>query len=214
MTLRNTRYTFNFQAIIFCLVSVFGYFSAQAQIPAAYDLLHSPEHGIRMRAELLDGDTIPVVDLCAVDVCAQFQFKTREQFELWTRTKYNVKKVYPYAIIAAAKLREYDYALSKIENEHLKKVFIKACEKDLRGQFEDELKALTVTQGKILMKLIDREAGRTTYDVVKQLRGGFQAAMWQTIAGIFGHNLKVHYDARVEDIMVERAVILVETGRF
>lgn len=133
---------------------------------------------------------------------------------MWTRTKYNVKVVYPYAILAAAKLKEYDKALAQIENEKLRKTFIKKCEKDLRTEFEDELKALTVSQGKILMKLIDRESGKTTYEVVKQMRGAFQAAMWQTVARIFGHNLKSGYDAQVEDIMIERAVKLVETGRF
>ena len=66
----------------------------------------------------------------------------------------------------------------------------------------------------ILMKLIDRESGKTTYEVVKQLRGSFQAAMWQTVARLFGHNMKTEYDANVEDIMIERAIKLVENGQF
>jgi hypothetical protein len=64
------------------------------------------------------------------------------------------------------------------------------------------------------MKLIDRETGKTTYDLVKQLRGSFQAAMWQTVARIFGHNMKSEYDANIEDIMIERAIKLVENGQF
>lgn len=196
------------------LVLVCAGITSYSQINPAYDILNSPAKGIRVRAEVLNGDTLPLVFLDAVEVTTQFIFKTQRQREQWTRTKYNVKVVYPYAILAAAKLKEYDLALARIQDEKLKKKFIKVCEKDLRNEFEDELKSLTVSQGKILMKLIDRETGKTTYEVVKLLRGSFQAAMWQTVAVIFGHNMKVEYDANVEDIMVERAIKLVEEGRF
>jgi len=122
--------------------------------------------------------------------------------------------VYPYAILAAAKLKEYNNALNRMTNKEMQKVFLKQCEKDLKKDFEEELKALTVSQGKILMKLIDRETGETTYEIVKQLRGTFQAAMWQALARIFGHNMKVEYDAKAEDLMIERAIKLVESGQF
>jgi hypothetical protein len=139
-------------------------------------------------------------------------FKTKYQYELWTRTKQNVKVVYPYAILAAAKLKEYDKALEKIQDEHMRKVFLKVCEKDLRHEFEDDLKELSVSQGKVLMKLIDRESGKTTYEIVKTLRGSFQAAFWNTLARLFGNNMKVEYDGAVEDVLIERAVKLVESG--
>jgi len=170
--------------------------------------------GFRSRATVIDGDTVPMVDLQTVQVVTNFDFHSPRHYEQWTRTKFNVKKVYPYAIIAAAKLKEYDRALAAMDNEKQKKAFMKVCEKDLRSEFEDELKGLTVSQGKILMKLIDREAGKTTYEVVRQLRGSFQATMWQAIATIFGHNMKAEYDANVEDLMIERAVKLVESGQF
>lgn len=185
-------------------------FSAQE----AYDIFNAPASGQRTRGLVMDGDTLPMVDIETVQITTQFQFRSRRHHEMWTRTKFNVKKVYPYAILAAAKLREYDLALARIEGEKEKKTFIKKCEDDLRNEFEDELKDLTVSQGKTLMKLIDRESGKTTYEVVRQLRGAFQAAMWQTVAVIFGHNLKAEYDAGVEDIMIERAVKLVEAGQF
>lgn len=178
------------------------------------DFTVPPKGGFRCRAEILNGDTLPIVDLNTVYVYTDFIFKTPRQYEQWTRTKFNVKKVYPYAILAAAKLKEYDTALEKMPNEQMKKAFLKVCEKDLRKEFESELKDLTVSQGKVLMKLIDRESGKTTYEVVKQLRGSFQAAMWQTVACLFGHNMKTEYDATVEDIMIERAVKLVENGQF
>jgi hypothetical protein len=173
-----------------------------------------PMSGYRCRAEILNKDTVPVVDLETIYIIADYVFKTAKQHEQWTRVKFNVKKVYPYAIIAAAKLKEYDKVLEKIEDKHYRKVFLKVCEKDLRKQFEDELKGLTISQGKVLMKLIDRETGKTTYELVKQLRGGFQAVMWQTLARLFGNSMKVEYDPVVEDIMIERAVKLVESGQF
>lgn len=197
---------------------LFLFFSVQlpvySQNFAAADILTPPESGYRCRALVIEGDTFPLVVLNNVDISTDFVFKSARQREQWTRTKFNVKKVYPYAILAAAKLKEYDKALEKIEDEGLRKAFIKTCEKDLRNQFEEELKGLSVSQGKILMKLIDRESQKTTYEIVKQLRGSFQAAMWQTVACIFGHNMKVEYDAKVEDIMIERAVKLVEAGQF
>lgn len=185
-----------------------------SQNTASANFFSNPEIGYKCQAIVVEGDTFPFVNLNAVDVVTDYVFKTRKQKEQWTRTKFNVKKVYPYAILAAAKLKEYDFALQKIEDKNLRKAFLKACEKDLRNEFEDELKGLSVSQGKLLMKLIDRETNKTTYEIVKQLRGSFQAAMWQTVACLFGNSMKVEYDARVEDIMVERAVKLVESGLF
>lgn len=176
------------------------------------DITVQPKNGIRCRAEVFGTDTIPVVDLNDVDVYTTFVYKTKYHFEQWTRTKHNVKKVYPYAILAAAKLREYDKALGKMEDPKMRKVFLKACEKDLRKEFEDELKEMSVSQGRILMKLIDRESGKTTYEIVEQLRGNFQAVMWNALACLFGNNMKVKYDP-LEDMMIERAIKLVETGQ-
>lgn len=198
---------------IYCFIILFSSLTNFSQNNAA-DITVPPKSGYRCRAEVIDGDTVPVVDLNTVYIFTDYVFKTQRHAELWTRTKYNVKKVYPYAILAAAKLKEYDKALEKIENPHYKKIFLKVCEKELRKEFEDELKDLTVSQGKVLMKLVDRETGKTTYDIVKQMRGNFQAMMWQTLARLFGHNMKAEYDANVEDIMIERAVKLVEAGQF
>jgi hypothetical protein len=200
---------------IFALASVLALAgNGNAQQALASDIMTAPQNGYRLRAEVINGDTVPVMDLDNVYVTTEFVFKNVKQYEMWTRTKFNVKKVYPYAILAAAKLKEYDRELAKIEDEKSRKKYIRICEKDLRSEFEDELKGLSFSQGKVLMKLIDRETGKTTYQIVKQLRGGFEAAMWQTVARIFGHNMKTEYDGRLEDVLVERAVRLVETGRF
>jgi len=199
-------------AIIF-VFQLFGSLKGLSQ-NAAHDITLPPQKGVRSKAQVVNGDTLPVVDLNTVYIFGEYVFKNRRQYEQWSRIKFNVKKVYPYAILAAAKLKEYDKVLAKIEDEDYRKIFLKVCEKDMRAQFEDELKGLTVSQGKVLMKLIDRETGKTTYEVVKQLRGNFQAVMWQTLARLFGNSMKVEYDAEMEDILIERAIKLVEAGQF
>lgn len=167
-----------------------------------------------VRAEIIKGDTVPVVDLNTIYVYTDYVYKSPRQYEQWSRIKNNVKKVYPYAILAAAKLKEYDVVLEKMPTERLKKAYIRVCERDLKHEFEDELKDLSINQGRVLMKLIDRETGKTTYEIVKQMRGGFQAVMWQAIARLFGNNMKDDYDAQGEDLMIERAIKLVEAKQF
>ena len=172
------------------------------------------QRGVRCYAVIENNDTVPVFYLDEVGVTTNMVFKTKRMYEQWTRVKYNVKKVYPYAILASAKLKQYDILLAKIEDEDKRKAFLRVCEKDLRHEFEDELKGLSVSQGRVLMKLINRETGKTTYAIVKELRGSFQAAMWQTLAVLFGNNMKAEYDAAVEDVMIEKAIALVERGDF
>jgi len=171
---------------------------------------------IPVKAIVEGKDTIPVIDLPEVQVWAYWGKVSisKKVFEEWTRTKYNVKKVYPYAVLAAALLKEMDNKLAQIPSEKERKKFIKQCEKELRMKFEEDLKNLSVTQGRILMKLIYRETGKTTYQIVKEMRGGFEAAMWQALAYIFGNSMKIRYDPQGEDYMVEKAVQLVERGYF
>lgn len=176
--------------------------------------ISNTQPGYKCRAEIINGDTVPVIDLYDVYVYTEFVFKNNRQREQWTRIKYNVKKVYPYAILAAAKLKEYDRILERMPDEKMKKAYLRVCEKDLKHEFEDELKDLSITQGRVLMKLIDRETGKTTYEIVKEMRGGFEACMWQAVARIFGNNMKDDYDANIEDIMIERAIKIVESGQF
>lgn len=165
-------------------------------------------------AVIIDGDTIPSFNLQEFTVYGDFPTKNKKQYEAWTRIKYNVKKVYPYAILASAKLKEYNLVLEKLPDEKSKKLYMKVAEKELKAQFEDQLKDLTMSQGRILLKLIDRETGNTSYQLVKDFRGGFQAFMWQGVARLFGNNMKTEYDPEGEDIMIERAIKLVEAGQF
>jgi hypothetical protein len=164
-------------------------------------------------AEVYNGDTIPSIRFQDVYVYADYLYKNKKQYEAWTRTKYNVKKVYPYAILAAAKLKEYNLIMERMD-EKTRKAYLKVVERQLKDEFEEPMKNLSMTQGKILLKLIDRETGNTSYALVKDLRGDFQAFMWQSVARLFGSNMKSEYDPTGEDIMIERAIKLIEAGQF
>jgi len=163
-----------------------------------------------------EGDTIPYAVLPTVVCYGDRVFKSKRDAAKWTRVKYNVKKVYPYAILAAAKLKEYDRLLAQIEDEDDRERYMKKAENQLKKEFGDELKNLSMSQGRTLIKLIDRETGKTTYDIVKDMRGSFSAFMWQGVAVMFNSSLKSDYDPNGDDNdkMIEEAIGLVESGAF
>ncbi len=195
------------------LSSLFFHFFAQTGDDVTVPT-ENPKIVYKVWAEVINGDTVPSIRLPDIWVYADYPYKTKKQYEAWNRTKYNVKKVYPYAILAAAKLKEYNRIMEKMPTEATKKAYLKTVEKELKAEFEEPLKDLTTTQGRILLKLIDRETGNTSYELVKDFRGGFQAFMWQSVARLFGNNMKSEYDPTGDDIMTERAIKLVEAGQF
>lgn len=173
-----------------------------------------PSKGIVLPALVVGTDTFAYIGLPVVTVETPMSFKTKRQYAQWTRLKYNVKKVYPYAIIASARLKEYEQVLEKMPNEELRKAYMKEAEKKLDKEFGDQLRNLTLTQGRILIKLIDRETGHSSYDLIRQLRGNFSAFMWQSLASLFGSSLKTEYDGAGEDQMIELAIKQIESGEF
>jgi len=162
---------------------------------------------------ILDGaDTIPVVNLPVVDIFSTYGPDGAEALKRYLKLRRDVLKVYPYAKLASAKLKYVNDSLAHISSSRQQKKFIKQTEKEMKDRFESELKKLTYTQGKILIKLIDRETGNTSYALVKDLRGGLQAFFWQSLARFFGANLKSQYDPEGEDRMIEGIVRSIEKG--
>lgn len=194
--------------IFLFLFPLFGI--SQTEAPKA---LEKPINGVWARTVVYEGDTIPSVTLPVVSCYSSRVFKNYRQQAAWTRIKYNVKKVYPYAILAAAKLKEYDRILAAMPEKDRDK-YTKLAEAQLKAEFGDELKNLTVSQGRLLIKLVDRETGKTTYNVVKEMRGSFSAFMWQGVALMFNSSLKSEYDPDGDDRAVEEAIRLVENGDF
>jgi hypothetical protein len=162
--------------------------------------------------KIIDGDTVALVDIKPVVIFPPFRVESKQDSKRFNKLIYNIKKVYPYAKMAGQKLRYYKTVLDTIRTEKERKLYIKKAQKELENQFGDEIKDLTFSQGKILIKLIYRETGNSTFDIVKELRGGFTAFIWQALARIFGYNLKTNYDPAGEDQMIEQIVLMIEEG--
>jgi hypothetical protein len=165
-----------------------------------------------VRVMVQGSDTMPLYMLDAVRIEAKLTGKARRNAARTDRLTRYVQKVYPYAQLTARLLDEYDHDLAGIGKKGDQELYLKLAEAELRAEFEQEIKGLTMTQGRILVKLIDRETGHTSYDIVKQLRGSFQAWMWQGIAKIFGNDLKGEYDPEGDDKLVESVVRRIENG--
>jgi len=157
-------------------------------------------------------DSIAEIDVKPVVIFPPVRYESKREMIRYDRLVYNVKKVYPYAKIAGKKLAEYKKILDTIPDEKSRKNYLKKAEKELEAQFGDEVRDLSYSQGKILIKLIYRETGNSSYDIVKDLRGGIRAFIWQTVAVIFGYNLKTNYDPTGEDQAIERIIIMIEAG--
>lgn len=164
------------------------------------------------RGVIEGNDTIPMIELPEIRIYERSNYEYLYLKRKYRRMIRNVKKTYPYAKIAGVRLKELDNQLVAMDNEKEKKAYIQQAEKEIMGQFEKEVKRLTVTQGIILVKLIDRETGRTSYEVIKDLRGGITAFFWQGIARIFGNNLKAEYDPDDKDRIIEDIVQGIEAG--
>jgi hypothetical protein len=128
----------------------------------------------------------------------------------WTRLRNAIYVTYPYARKAGAIMNEMNATLATMKNEKKRKAYIKSREKELKNQFADPLTNLSVYQGKVLMKLINRQTGNNCYDIIKEYRGGFTARFWQTLAFVFGSNLKQPYNASTTEKDMELIVQEVE----
>ena len=165
-----------------------------------------------VRAVIYGGDTIPYAVLHVADVFGMLSPEAAENLKRYYILRRDVLRAYPYAKLASQKFLEIHKEMETLDKRRDRKKYIKQKEDELKDVFEADLKKLTVNQGRILMKLIYRETGNTSYEVVKELRGGFQAFMWQGTARVFGHNMKKEYDPEGEDYMTEQIVKQIETG--
>lgn len=162
---------------------------------------------------IVDGDTILLTSIDEVIVFREPKFDTKREWRRYHRLVRYVKKVYPYAKMAGEKYKIVSAHLLTLKTEKEKRAYIKQVEQEIHDEYEEDLKKLTITQGRILLKLIDREVGETSYDLLKEFKGTFSAFFWQTLARIFGHNLKSEFDPEGEDSLLNEIVILIENGQ-
>lgn len=165
-----------------------------------------------MMGIIKDGDTIIHKNIPEIVVIPQHDFKNPRQERKYNRYILRVKKVLPYAKLAGELLRKYEPEYLALDNDRDRRKMMKGLEKQLMNEYKDDLKRMTISEGHILIKLIDRETTKTSYALIKDFRGGVPAVFWQGIARIFGSNLKTEYDPYGEDRLLEEIVTLIEIG--
>jgi len=168
---------------------------------------------IVVHARIVDNDTIITIDLPEYCHSEKLPRKLKVKARKYSKLIHNVKKVYPYAKLAGIKLNEYEEILKNTENEGEQKKLMKIAEQELKDEFEGDLKKLTFSQGLILIKLVDRETGNSSFALVQELRGKFVAFFWQSFARLFGYNLKTEYDPTGADKEIEEIVVMIENGQ-
>ncbi len=163
-------------------------------------------------AIVIGKDTIPHVILHEVDVIAKLKNPRKyiRQQQRNQRLAYNVRKVFPYAKIAAAKINEIEKKLAQTNSESQKKQIIKEEYRELMHTFKQPLMKLTITQGKILVRLIYRETNNTSFNHIKEYKGSINAYFWQSLALLFGNNLKADYEPNGRDKEIELIVREIE----
>ena len=153
-----------------------------------------------------NGDTIPYSILPPVSVFTQLTREQKKYWAEWTRLRNAVYVTYPYAIAASKIMNEINVKLVNVDNRKERRKIIHAREKELKREFTDKLTKLSVYQGKVLMKLINRQTGNNCYEIIEEYKGFMSAAFWQGVAFVFGSNLKQAYDASGKDRDMERIV--------
>ena len=154
-----------------------------------------------------EGDTIPQSWLPTVEVNARQTARWKNYWNNWTRLRNAVYVTYPYAKTASKLINEVNTQLAGVRDEGQRKKIIKSREKEMKRDFGDKVTSLSVYQGKVLMKLINRETGNNCYEIIKEYKGGFNAGFWQTVAYVFGSSLKQQYAPQGEDKDIEKIVL-------
>ena len=154
-----------------------------------------------------EGDTIPQSWLPTVEVTAIQTAQWKNYWRNWTRLRNAVYVTYPYAKTAGKLITDVNNQLAGVRDEAARKKIIKSREKEMKRDFGDKVTSLSVYQGKVLMKLINRETGNNCYEIIKEYKGGFNAGFWQTVAYVFGSSLKQQYAPQGEDKDIEKIVL-------
>lgn len=162
-----------------------------------------------------NGVKMPEIEIKEVTIHADPRRERRErrEYRQYDKLVANVKKVYPYALIVRSKLGEVDEKLKNIPDDRDRRKYLRDVEKDVFGKYQKDIEDMTITQGKLLIKLIDRETQNTSYILIRDYRGKFSAAFWQSIARIFGTNLKDEYDPYGEDALIESIISDIDAGK-
>ncbi|KAA6318157.1 hypothetical protein EZS27_031797 [termite gut metagenome] len=194
--------------IVFILVTVFLFlYKSHAQ---EYNKV---ENGFLVPVCVYQGDTIPYVQLPEVYIFKPLLFKNEKERQAYNKLIRDVKKTLPISKEVKQILVEtYEY-MQTLPDKKSKQAHIKIVEKGVKEQYTARMKKLTFSQGKLLIKLIDRECNQTSYELIRAFMGSFKAGFYQAFAGVFGASLKKGYDPQGEDWIIERVILMVENGQ-
>ena len=168
---------------------------------------------VKVGKALEGGDSIKYVEMNNVYVYAPLEFKNEKQRKTYDRLVYNVKKVLPIAKeVNRAIIETYEY-LETLPDDKTRREHMKFVEKSVKAEYTPRMKKLSLTQGKLLIKLIYRETNSSSYELVKVFFGTTRAVFYQSFAWMFGASLKKVYDPEGDDKLTERVVRLVEAGQ-
>jgi len=181
------------QSVFTLLVVLFSVSVLNAQILTTEELSETDSLDNIYQTEVINGDTLPLVLLQPVAVVATKKRDYIAEYK-FRRLKKHVMKVYPYAKEAGRIIDEINEITADITKKRKQKKYLKQLEKDLKKTFEGELRKLTISQGKILTKLVNRETGLTTHKLIKEYKSGITAFFWHTIGKRYGYDLKKAYD--------------------
>ena len=168
---------------------------------------------VKVGKVLHEGDSIQYMEMNNVYVYPQLTFKNKKQAQAYMRLVTNVKKVLPLAKEAKQLLYETTEVLEAIPTQEAKEEHMKKVESEIFKTYKPKMKKLTYSQGKLLIKLIDRECHSSSYEMIQAFMGPFRAGFWQVFAWSFGASLKKGYDAEGVDRLTERVVLMVESGQ-
>jgi hypothetical protein len=185
------------------VVSWLAIWSVGAQAPV------SPHYLPGMRIET---DTLPHMNIPQVNVYPKAKFKSKRDEQQYWKLVWRVKKVYPYAKEAARLYSKYQAEVPPEAKRRERREYVKKAEDELMALYGPKLKQMSITDGRILIKLIDRETNATSYDLITNVKGGVPAVFWQGVARIFGNNLKSQYDPHGEDRQIEMIIHFIEMG--
>ncbi len=171
------------------------------------------EHVDSLMLQVSHGDTFFLARMHDIYVYPPMVFKNKRQERFYWRTVRDVKKTLPYAKLLAKEMEYADKELAKLPDKKSQRKWWKQYEKQLFKKYEQDFRHMTASQGQMLMKLMDRESDRTSYEIIQQYRGTFSANFWQFVAKLFKNDLKEGYDAADKDRIVERVINLVEAGQ-
>jgi hypothetical protein len=174
--------------------------------PNAVAQQHSPNDTLVVPIIIVGSDTMTYREMEMVFVFGKMTEEQKEKYRKWTRLRNAVYVTYPFAKKAGYIFNDINFNLQNIHDKKKRKAYIKSRESELKKEFADPLTKLSVYQGKVLMKLINRETRNTCFEIIKEYKGGVTANFWQTIAWVFGSSLKQQYNPAGEDEEMEGIV--------